>query len=243
MAGSCRTFPFRISLHTRMDFIPASDCSLLFRASTDLSLPANEKILSVFRCLQKRNVQGITSISPAYVTLLIRFDPLLTDHQTLERSIRELLPELKDEDQAEPTVHKIPVCYSGPHSADLEDVAARTELTPADVIERHYSLQYRVYFLGFLPGFAYMGELHESISVPRRASPRPSVPRGSVAIAGRNTGIYPFTAPGGWHLIGRCPLTVFDPARENAALFAPGDQVRFHPVSESEFNQIASTAR
>ena len=110
MAGSCRTFPFLISLLTQMDFLPASDCSLLFRADTEFSLPANQTILRLFRCVRQRNIRGMTSVSPAYVTLLIRFDPLITDHHTLERAVRELLAELKDENLAEPTVHRIPVC-------------------------------------------------------------------------------------------------------------------------------------
>jgi KipI family sensor histidine kinase inhibitor len=125
--------------------------------------------------------------------------------------------------------HVIPVQYDGP---DLEDVARRTGLAVADVIARHSAPTYTVYFLGFVPGWAYLGELDPALVVPRRTEPRARVPAGSVAIAGAQTGVYPYAIPGGWHLIGRTSVGLFDPMRDPPAVFAAGDRVRF--VAEGE---------
>jgi inhibitor of KinA len=126
---------------------------------------------------------------------------------------------------------EIPTCYGGEFGPDLNDVAALHGITPAQAIELHASVSYVVYFLGFVPGFAYLGELPEALTTPRLASPRRSTPPGSVGIAGNHTGIYPFDVPGGWRLVGRTPIAMFRPDRRNMSFLSIGDRVRFTPVS------------
>jgi KipI family sensor histidine kinase inhibitor len=132
----------------------------------------------------------------------------------------------------------VPVCYEDEFAPDLPEVAARLGLSPADVVALHSGTQYHVYMLGFLPGFPYLGDLPEALALPRRADPRLSVPAGSVSIALTLTAIYPYQSPGGWHLIGTTPIRLFDAARPQPALFAPGDTILFEPVAAARFAAI-----
>jgi len=136
---------------------------------------------------------------------------------------------------APPTL-TIPVCYSEEYGPDIGEVAKLHDLSIPDVIELHSSVLYMVYFLGFVPGFAYLGMLSKQLATPRLPSPRTQVPRGSVGIADRQTGVYPVSTPGGWRLIGRTPVTLFDPARQAMSYLQPGDRVRFQPISQQEFH-------
>lgn len=168
---------------------------------------------------------------PGYCTLLVPFDAARLGH---DQAI-ELLTELVDTAPAEEAIgagnlHEIEVRYGGESGPDLQAVAERTGLQPGQVIEAHSSIDYDVYLLGFMPGFAYLGTLPEQLSVPRRTEPRTRVPAGSVAIAGRQTAVYPTESPGGWHLIGRTDAELWDASREPPALLAAGDRVRFVPA-------------
>ena len=162
---------------------------------------------------------------PAYASLLCRYDPAITDVTRLEDVIRQFEGGL---DAAIPAglVTEVPTQYDGP---DLEDVAHKTNLTPADVIDAHASREYLVYCIGFAPGFTYCGTLPDELVVPRLASPRLRVPAGSVAIAGRQTGIYALASPGGWNLIGRTDLRLFEAGATPPVRFKPGDRIRFVP--------------
>jgi KipI family sensor histidine kinase inhibitor len=164
-------------------------------------------------------------ICPAYTTVTVRFDPDLTSAATLEPIIRTMLDgPLPLPAERAGADHEISVRYDG---VDLEAVAERAGLSPREVVERHTAREYRVYLIGFVPGFPYLGDLDSALVMPRRPQPRPRVPPGSVAIAGAQTGIYPFATPGGWHLIGSTPVVLFDPARKRPNLLAAGDRVRF----------------
>ncbi len=168
----------------------------------------------------------ILDVVPAMVSLAVFFDPRLVSSGAVERrllAIAEGTPDTAVE-EAPTRAHVVPVWYDGP---DLAEVAARTGLDPEEVIRRHTEREYRVRFLGFAPGFAYLGPLHSSLMVPRRAEPRRRVPAGSVAVAGDQTAIYPLDTPGGWHVIGRAAVRPFDPSRSPPSLFAAGDRVRF----------------
>jgi KipI family sensor histidine kinase inhibitor len=133
---------------------------------------------------------------------------------------------------------RIPVWYGGAVGPDLEYLAGRVGLTEEEVIKRHSDVEYLVYLLGFLPGFPYLGGMDPSIALPRRAQPRTRVPRGSVGIGGSQTGIYPLDSPGGWHLIGRTPISLFEPDKDEPTLLRPGDRVRFVAISEAEFLEL-----
>ena len=171
--------------------------------------------------------RGLREVVVAWETVAVHFDPVVTTAEELARfgptgEARGPVPPVP-----EPVLHTVPVRYDG---EDLEWVAASCGLTRAQVVELHAAGEYRVQAVGFVPGFAYLGELDERLRLPRRDAPRPRVPAGAVAIAGAQTAVYPFATPGGWHLIGRTELTLFDPRRDPAALLAVGARVRFVPA-------------
>jgi KipI family sensor histidine kinase inhibitor len=170
----------------------------------------------------------LLDVVPAMVSLAVFYDPVVASPAELERRLLALAAQVRDD--AEPTgrVHVVPVIYDGP---DLESASALLRLEPAELIRRHSGREYRVRFLGFAPGFGYLGPLDPRLTLPRLASPRHKVPAGSVAIAGDQTAVYPLETPGGWHLLGRTEIRLFDPSRSPASLFAAGDQVRFEPVA------------
>lgn len=168
-------------------------------------------------------VPGLQGLIPGMNNLTLTFDPLLTDPDTLQAAVRTLWSKPARARQLGRVV-EIPVRYDGP---DLADVAAHGRLSADEVVRRHTAAEYVVYFIGFQPGFAYLGGLDEALHTPRRAEPRTAVPAGSVGIGGAQTGIYPLATPGGWQLIGRTALALFDPHAEPPTLLAPGDRVRF----------------
>lgn len=186
------------------------------------------QVTALAEAVRSAQLPGVLDIVPAYVALTVFFDPLKADAERLRERLASLaagkLPALPPEAGR---LHRIPVRYNGP---DLDPVAERTGLPRDEVIARHAAPEYRVYLLGFSPGFAYLGDLDSALVLPRRSAPRARVPAGAVAIAGPQTGIYPAATPGGWHLIGSTEVRPFDPSREPAALFRPGDRVRFEPV-------------
>jgi len=174
-----------------------------------------------------------------YCSLTVYFDPLRIDGDDLESQLRRLaddLPEVSENDGAE---FDVEVCYGGEFGPDLTDVAARAGVREADVIALHARRTYRVYVVGFIPGFPYMATVDERLALPRRATPRMRVPAGSVAIAAGQTGIYPRETPGGWHLIGRTHVKPYDRSRADPFLFKPGDRVRFHPIERAQFEGMA----
>jgi KipI family sensor histidine kinase inhibitor len=185
------------------------------------------QVLALDQALADRRPSGLVSTVPAYASLLCHYDPDVTDVARLEAGIRQLEGQV---DASVPfgAVVDVPTRYDGP---DLADVALKTNLTPAGVIEAHAGREYLVYCVGFAPGFTYCGALPDQLAVPRLASPRLRVSAGSIGIAGRQTGIYAVESPGGWNLIGRTALRLFDPAADPPARFRPGDRLRFIPTS------------
>jgi inhibitor of KinA len=167
--------------------------------------------------------------------LLVKFDALRMRHEELEAILRRYLERLEAVDLPEPRRVEIPVCYGGECGPDLAEVCTMRGITPAQAIERHASVEYLVYFLGFVPGFAYLGELSEELVTPRLTAPRKRVPAGSVGIAGNQTGVYPFATPGGWRLLGRTPIKMFRADRGGLSLLSIGDRVRFAPISAERF--------
>lgn len=218
-----------------MQFQPASDQSLLLYFERHVTLDAHLRIRKLLRLLELEPVPGIRNLHPAYCSLLVDFDALKLSHATLEATLRSYIDRLNTLTLPNPRERKIPTCYGGEFGPDLNEVATRCGMTPAQVVELHASVSYVVYFLGFVPGFAYLGELPEVLATPRLVSPRRSTPPGSVAIAGNQTGVYPFATPGGWRLIGRTPLAMFRPDQKNISFLSIGDRVRFAPISIARF--------
>jgi len=206
---------------------PAGDRALLVTLGATIDPALLSEVLALDRALLNRMPSGLLGTVPAYASLLCHYDPEATDAARLEAAIRRLEGTL-DAPVPSGAVTDIPTRYDGP---DLADVALTTNLTPAGVIKAHADREYLVYCVGFAPGFTYCGTLPAQLAVPRLASPRLRVSAGSIGIAGQQTGIYAVESPGGWNLIGRTALRLFDPAADPPARFKPGDRLRFIPTS------------
>ena len=214
-----------------MEIRPASDCSLLISFGDAISPDAHQQVLQLMHALVPMPL-GIRNLHPAFASVLIDFDPRRRSRADVELLVRRKMAEPVEADPGERRLVEIPVCYGGAYGPDLEDVARHTGLSPGQVMERHASAEYRVYFLGFSPGFPYLGGMPTELTTPRLPAPRKRVPAGTVAIGGAQTGIYSVESPGGWRLIGRTGLPLFDAAQNPPALLQMGDRVRFVPVLE-----------
>ena len=213
------------------DPIYAGDSALLLEIGEPAITPeSNARAIAIARAVRQRAVPGVRDVVSTFRSVAVFFDPLSTDVASVAAALHDAADAAPSDEPGR--VVDVPVVYGGEAGPDLADVAAFAGCTPEAVIERHASKLYRVYMLGFLPGFAYLAHVDSTIAAPRRATPRLRVAAGSVGIAGAQTGIYPRDSPGGWQIIGRTPLTLFDAAQTTPALLAPGDQVRFVPVHE-----------
>lgn len=192
------------------------------------------------RLLELEPVAGVRNLHPAYCSVLVKFDAMKLRHEELERKLWKYLERLEEVSLPQPRMVEIPVCYGGEFGPDLNEVAALHGMAPDEVIELHSSSNYIVYFLGFVPGFAYLGELPQELVTPRLATPRKKVPAGSVGIAGNQTGVYPFETPGGWRLLGQTPVAMFRTDRKQLSLVSIGDRVRFVPISPERFAAVGS---
>jgi len=225
---------------------PLGESALLIRIGEGLDVATSTRVHAAANALHAAGLPGVVDIVPAYATLAIHFDPLawvdtnggppLAHVVSAVRAILDSPPSIAA-DQTK--LVEIPVCYGGAHGPDLEVLAAHARLDADEVAARHASTIYRVAMLGFAPGFPYLLGLDPALAMPRRAAPRTRVPAGSVAIGGVQTGIYPAALPGGWQLIGRTPLVLFDAERDPPSLVMPGDRVRFVPIAADEFDERA----
>jgi inhibitor of KinA len=221
-----------------IQFKPASDHSLLIYFGDRISVEINDRLRKLLQLLESDPIAGIRNLHPAYSSLLVKFDASRLTHADLQTRLARHLDRLDEVPLPSPRQVEIPVCYGGTHGPDLDEVAVSHGISAAKVIELHSSATYLVYFLGFVPGFAYLGELPPELASPRLATPRPRVPKGSVGIAGTQTGVYPFATPGGWRLIGRTPLAMFQPEESGLSRLIIGDKVHFRPISADEFTAL-----
>jgi inhibitor of KinA len=219
-------------------FQAASDQTLLVSFGDRIARETHDRVRWLLASLQEAPIAGTRNLHPAYCSLLIKFDPLRTGHEAIEREVRERIAVQEAGTVAAARHVEIPVCYGGEFGPDLDFLAELRHLSIEDLIRTHSQETYTVYFLGFVPGFAYLGAVPDTIAAPRLATPRRRVEAGSIGIAGRQTGIYPCAVPGGWRLVGRTPLSLFRIDREPMALLAPGDEVRFRPISRDEYVRI-----
>jgi KipI family sensor histidine kinase inhibitor len=204
----------------------------------------NAKVMGLHAAIKAETaagrLPGVVEAVPSFRALLVHYDPLITSRAALEPAIERLVAEGRSA-KAQGRRWRIPCCYDDPEFApDLPEVAERTGLTAKQVIALHSGAEFSVYMIGFMPGFPFMGGLPKALELPRRKQPRVAVPQSSVAIALVMTGIYPWDSPGGWHLIGRTPLLMFDPRRAEPSLFGPADRARFRPVSRAAFDALAA---
>jgi inhibitor of KinA len=235
-----------------MEITPLGDSALIVRVRDrfeDAPQETLSDVLRTFRRLQNADIPGVIELAPSYTTVAIFFDPLRVindasgpDHaiKSLTQKIHEALSRGRDRKQrnAARQVVKIPVCYDPKFALDLDRVTSHARLTARDVVDLHSAAEYRVSCVGFVPGFPFLSGLPKKLATPRRATPRKEIPAGSVAIGGAQTGIYPMRSPGGWNVIGRTPLRLFDPENDPPALLRVGDRVQFHSITREEFEVL-----
>lgn len=219
---------------------PVGDTGLLASFEQHISQSVGAAVAALNTRVAAAAIPGVVETVPAFATLLIFYDPLVTEYDAVADAVQKLAQAPGSDTAAgEGRLVEIPVCYGGTFGPDLPFVAEHAGLTEKEVIELHAEWEYRIYMLGFLPGFPYLGGLDERLFTPRLASPRTAIPAGSVGIGGEQTGIYPIASPGGWQLIGRTPRKLFDP--ESGALpYTAGDRIKFEPITAAEFAALAA---
>jgi KipI family sensor histidine kinase inhibitor len=211
------------------------DRGLLLEFGDEISREINEKVRRMTLAIQVEAIEGILDTIPTYRSLLVIYDPTALSIEDLKKRVGSIEEGLRETPLAEPKLIRIPAVYGGVYGPDLEGVAKYLQGSPEEVIRLHCSQPYLIYMLGFMPGFPYMGELPQALSIPRLKTPRLVVPKGSVAIAQRQTGIYSMESPGGWHILGRTPVELFDPEKDPPTLLQMGDSVQFYSITEKEF--------
>ena len=218
---------------------PVGDTGLLASFEQRIAQSVGAAVAALNTRVATAAIPGVVETVPAFATLLIFYDPLVTEYDAVADAVQKLAQAPGSDTAAEEgRLVEIPVCYGGAVGPDLPFVAEHAGLTEKEVIELHAGREYRIYMLGFLPGFPYLGGLDERLFTPRLASPRTAIPAGSVGIGGEQTGVYPIASPGGWQLIGRTPLKLFDPSSGRLP-YAAGDRIRFKPITREAFDAIA----
>ncbi len=225
-------------MYQQARFLPAGDRALCVELGNAISPEISQLVRSLFLAVQKQSIPGIQDIVPTYRSILVYYDPMRTPFSELESNLRTLIDRLEQVVTDAPRVVRVPTVYGGEYGPDLEYVAGHNGLTTEDVVRIHSGTDYLAYMMGFTPGFTYLGGLSERIATPRLQTPRTAIPAGSVGIAERQTGVYPIRSPGGWQLIGRTPMRIFDPDRDPPVAVEPGDYMRFVPVGEDEYLEI-----
>ncbi|MFH0992003.1 MAG: 5-oxoprolinase subunit PxpB [bacterium] len=213
----------------------SSDSSLRISFGTDITRELHSRVAAFCREVSSRKITGVQNVHPSYNAVLLSFDPIIISAQKLLHHVYTIFHDIEHSATTVQPRKEIPVCYGKEFGPDLDDVLAYTGLTIEEVVRIHTSVEYLVYFLGFSPGFPYLGEMPQQLFVPRLSSPRLKVPAGSVAIGGSQTGIYPCSSPGGWRIIGRTPLPLFNPEHTPPTFLEMGDLVTFRPISKDEF--------
>ncbi len=227
-----------VKIYTDPIFLPAGDRGLLMEFAAGIDPGVNTRIRAVAHELTANMPKGVEEILPTYRSLIIVYDPMVTDLNRLIPILRAVNADLNSAPLPEPDVVELAVCYHENLGPDLAHVAEVNGLSPDEVVAIHTAPLYPIYMIGFTPGFPYLGGLSKKIHTPRLSTPRTHVPAGSVGIANNQTGIYPIDSPGGWQIIGRCPVKLFDPRRETPILLKAGDRLKFTPISLEAFNDM-----
>lgn len=221
-------------LYDNPRFFPAGDMALVAELGDAISPAINRRVRSLTDALEEDGVPGVFDFLPTYRSVLVYFDPLVATSGEVQDSIERLLQRAQSTDTSTRNVVHLPTLYGGDLGPDIAFVAQHSGIDEQEVIRMHSGTDYLVYMMGFSPGFAYLGGLDERLATPRLQSPRTEIPPGAVGIAETQTGVYPVASPGGWQLIGRTPVRLFDPARERPVLLNAGDYVRFVPIESRE---------
>lgn len=223
---------------SEMRILPAGDLSLVVEFGNEISTACNDRVRQLNQSLKQKKIDGIVETIPTFRSLLIYYDPMIISYKKLCRYIQKASTSEQDVKAGLKRVIEIPVCYGGQYGEDLKDVAIHATMSESEVIQLHSGVNYLIYMLGFLPGFPYLGGLDKRLMTPRLSNPRTSIPAGSVGIGGEQTGVYPIASPGGWRLIGRTPLKLYDSEREEPTIYQAGDCIHFRPIDEEEYKDI-----
>ncbi|MEH6590943.1 MAG: 5-oxoprolinase subunit PxpB [Halioglobus sp.] len=221
-----------MKLHT------AGENALILYLGDETSPEVSARVQAAAQAIEEALGQHLIDLVPSYASVLVIYDPFTTDHLAVSKTLHQIVDQLRPAQQGEGNTIVLPVYYSPESGEDLETLAQQAGLSTDEVIALHAGSEYRVYAIGFAPGFAYLGEVDERIAAPRLRTPRQKVPRGAVAIADRQTAVYPAVSPGGWNLIGRCPIRMFDPDAKPTMPVTVGDRVKFEPISREYFLEL-----
>ncbi len=224
-------------------FLPAGDTALIVEFGDSIDPATNRRVHKLLLAIERSGMAGIVELVPTYRSLLVAYDPLAVELGALRARLEHLAGQLDEAPSPPPRVVDIPTAYGGEFGPDLAFVATHNGLREEEVVQIHTSTEYLVYMMGFSPGFAYLGGMSERIATPRLKTPRTAIPAGSVGIAQQQTGIYPTESPGGWQLIGRTPVSLFDAARHPPVLVEAGDFIRFVPIRADGYSAILEQIR
>lgn len=226
------------NVHRETKYLIAGEKALVIEFGNKIREEINSEVRAMMIAIEKEKIEGIVEMTPTYRSLMIHYDPLKKDYSTLLKELKELENQLNDIEIPSPEVIEIPTLYGGAYGPDIENVAKHNDLTIDEVIKLHTSKEYLIYMLGFTPGFPYLGGMDEKIATPRLKTPRTKISVGSVGIAGSQTGIYPIDSPGGWQLIGKTPLKLYDAYRDIPILLQSGNYIRFVAIDEDTYKKI-----
>lgn len=225
-------------MYSQTKYLIAGDSALVIEFGDQISPQINERVRGMYLAIEQAKLPAVVSLTPTYRSLLVQYNPLVTPYRAMLEALQKLEGNLGKMELPEPKVLEIPTLYGGECGPDLEFVCENSGLSREEVIHIHSSRAYLIYMLGFAPGFPYLGGMDERIATPRLKTPRTKINSGSVGIAGQQTGIYPLASPGGWQLIGRTPILLYDPQRTPPILYQTGDYLKFVSISEQEYTDI-----
>mgnify|MGYP000871677362 CR=1 FL=1 len=230
-------------MYEKAKYLPAGDRGIVVELGNAISPQINERVRGFLLVLEDAHLDGIVLVNTTYRSLLIEYDPLRLPYRKLLEKLQELESRLYSTKLPPARVLEVPTLYGGEFGPDLDFVAQHAGLSKEEVIRIHHSTEYLIYMLGFTPGFSYLGGMDPAIETPRLKTPRSKIPGGSVGIAGKQTGIYSIDSPGGWQLIGRTPIRLYDPDRQPPILHQTGDYIRFVPITREEYDAIEEAVR
>lgn len=222
-------------------YLLAGDKSIVVEFGDLISEEINKKVVSLMEAIENSDINNfIDEMIPTYRSLMINYNPLKIDFDSLLKEVKLLEKNIKSSGAIKKNIIEIPVLYGGEYGPDIENVAKHNNLSIEEVIKIHIEKEYLIYMLGFTPGFPYLGGMDERIETPRLKIPRTKIPGGSVGIASKQTGVYPIDSPGGWQLIGRTPLKLYDPDKESPILLKAGNYIKFIPITKEEFDKLSA---
>ena len=221
-----------------MRILTVGDCAVSVEFGQEISLEINHKVMALKMVLEREPIRGIVELIPTYCSLLIQYDPMDLRYGQLRDRLEALVTQLDEVEMPPKQVVEIPVAYGGEYGPDLGEVARTHNISEEEVIKLHSEPEYPIYMLGFVAGFPYLGGMNKAIATPRKKSPRLKIEAGSVGIAGEQTGIYSVESPGGWQIIGRTPLKLYDVNRNDPVLLKAGQYIKFKPITKEEFRAM-----